>query len=72
MSTIWIIMIGALVISAIALPVLYISSRKQKSGLQKTYSALGIMRAQSPLWDKPDFRLWCQSCVREKSIFLHL
>lgn len=55
MPTIWIIMIGALIIGAIALPVLYISSRKQIRDLQKTYAALGIMRTQSPLWDKSDF-----------------
>lgn len=38
MSIIWLIMIGALVIGAIALPGLYISSRKQTSDLQKTYA----------------------------------
>ena len=55
MPAIWIILIGALVISAVALPVLYISSRKKKGGLQQTYSVLGMMRSQSPLWDKSDF-----------------
>ncbi len=55
MGPLGIIVIGCIVISAIALPTLYITSHKAKGTLQATYALLGIERVRSALWNRSDF-----------------
>ena len=50
-----IIIIGAVVIGAIALPILYLSSRKDKGNLENTFQFLGIEQIKDSIWNRSDF-----------------
>ena len=54
-NTILIIVIGCVIIGAIALPTLYITSRRNKGSLQSIYDKLGIQRSGKEIWNKSDF-----------------